>query len=161
MRIYLLTAIVLVSGSVAASSFTLVGSATCTKAGEERRVSMRIFGPRVPCDVIVRRSQDGFKKLQLLTDSKTDASVCLAKFHDFQKTLQTEGFHCRTGQSPGVIKADAVKKKPVEKPEPPKAPVKPPVVPVKNESLPAVPPPRPAKKAGPRVAPTPPPGGLD
>jgi hypothetical protein len=162
MKRLLIVGLILMTGSAMASSFTVVGSATCTKGGEERRISMRLFGPKVPCDVIYRQSKDGFKKLQLLADSKTDASTCSGKFHEFQNSLQAEGYNCKMTQNPGGKAAmKAVEKKPapapLETPQPAEKPLA--AKPGKNDPLPSVPPPTPAKKAVPRVAPTPPPGG--
>jgi hypothetical protein len=149
------------SAAQAFAAFTVVGTATCKKGGGERRVSMRLFGTKVPCDVIFKDSGDGFKKLHLLTDSKTDASVCTTKFHDAQKELKAVGYNCAMGKNPGGAKASvaAPTKASVVVPKAVPAPISK-VVPspaVKVVEPPAVPPATPPPS--PRVPPTPPPGG--
>ncbi len=100
-----------------ASSIRTLGKATCTKSGDEYRISMRSFGEKpVPCDVIYKRSEDTFKKLNVVVDSKTDPAVCSGKFAEFQKTLQGEGYTCTTSLAPSSVKEKAaVKEKAIVK----------------------------------------------
>lgn len=89
--------------SGADTSIHVVGQATCTKAGFEQRITMRSFGDKpVPCDVIYKQSDDKFKKLKVVVDSKKDPGVCRAQFFEYPKALQSQGYACSVTVNPNA-----------------------------------------------------------
>lgn len=153
-----------------------VGQAVCIKSNIEHRISLRSFGDKpVPCDLIYKQSEDKFKKLKLIVDSKKDFAVCKDQFEKHQKSLQDKGFVCTVSLDPrGMSKkqnpkiVDKIAEKPPEKPTeklPPAQAVNPPSLqappPVATPKLPSEPPAAPVKKSVPTNIQTPPPPPSD
>lgn len=89
-----------------ANSIHTVGKAVCTKAGDEHRITMRSFGDKpVPCDVILKKSDDKFKKLKVIVDSKKDPAICREQFSGFQKSLINQGYACVVSLDPSLAKS--------------------------------------------------------
>lgn len=174
------------------NSIRTVGQSSCSKSGVEERITMRVFGDKtVPCDVIVKTSTDGFKKLKLIIDSKKQDSVCRDQFEAYQKSLKDKGYTCTVSVAPAgeskkqpavIIQKPEHKPEPEQKPDPtpeskaivtkpqelaPQSPVANPEAPVPPPSLtptnavPVAPQTPKAKKAVPTNVQTPPPPPSD